>query len=234
MSAGQKRARADEHRKGIEAVTKRWRKLPVEDRKAAIENLTDEADGQRASAKKLGASPDSARAVPPVRPRLHRHSGDAQGPRGCATMTSPSDLSRPFEDTAIVWTQLGPGVWRASFNHLAIGGYAVHDATVVDSEVVPCPPRIGRVWFGNAKRCDQLEVDDAPPITEASARAWVEAAFREWAKAAVAFALPVVVEPEAVSTCPACGQATEYKSDDTEARRRDDVDWSGGDAGGPW
>lgn len=103
-------------------------------------------------------------------------------------MTAPSDLSRPFEDTAIVWTQLGPGVWRATFNHVAIGGYAVHNATVVASEVVPCPPRIGRVWFGNAKRCDPLEVDNAPPMTEAGARAWVEATFREWVRLAAATA----------------------------------------------
>ncbi len=47
---------------------------------------------------------------------------------------------------------------------------------------------IARVYFGNTARVEAMAIDDAAPLTEADARAWVEARFREWVRLAIMWA----------------------------------------------
>jgi hypothetical protein len=81
-------------------------------------------------------------------------------------------LAHPFRDTGLVWTSNGGAVWEATFNALRIGGYGLRGDVC------------GRIWFGNTVRVEPFGEE---PLTEAGARAWIEATFREWMKLAVAW-----------------------------------------------
>lgn len=122
-----------------------------------------------------------------------------------------SRLSHPFVDTALVWTQVALGVWRATFNHLAIGGYDVHFGAPVG-----LPNEISRVWFGSAKMTEPLSTE--PPVTEEAAKAWIEATFREWVRLAAdsISTADALAAGAGAAFCPTCGIAT-YRSDGVAA-----------------
>ncbi len=83
-------------------------------------------------------------------------------------------LAHPFRDTALLWTSNGRGVVEATFNANRIGGYGLRGDVC------------GRVWFGNTVRVEPFD----EVLTEAGARAWIEATFREWVRLALPFAAP--------------------------------------------